>query len=170
MKRGAVGADSLNIALQKALNPNSEFIERFGRRFSVHDKVMQLKNNYQKEITNGSVGIIAKINSEEENISVVFDDKWINYDFDELDELSLAYAISIHKYQGSECPCIIMPIHISHFKLLFRNLLYTGITRGKKKVILIGSKKALAIGIRNQDSLKRITGLNKHLARILTLK
>jgi exodeoxyribonuclease V alpha subunit len=170
MKRGAVGADSLNIALQKALNPNSEFIERFGRRFSVHDKVMQLKNNYQKEITNGSVGIIAKINSEEENISVVFDDKWINYDFDELDELSLAYAISIHKYQGSECPCIIMPIHISHFKLLFRNLLYTGITRGKKKVILIGSKKALAIGIRNQDSLKRITGLNTHLARILTLK
>jgi exodeoxyribonuclease V alpha subunit len=166
MKRGAVGADSLNVALQKALNPTSDFIERFGRRFSVHDKVMQLKNNYQKEITNGSVGIIAKIDHNEETLSVVFDEKWIQYDFDELDELSLAYAISIHKYQGSECPCIIMPIHISHFKLLFRNLLYTGITRGKKRVILIGSKKALAIGIRNQESLKRYTGLKLHLQKL----
>lgn len=167
MKRGLVGSDHLNIALQKALNPNSDFIERFGRRYSVHDKVMQLKNNYQKEITNGSVGIVAKIDHEEQNISVVYDDRWIDYDFDELDELSLAYAISIHKYQGSECPCVIMPIHISHFKLLFRNLLYTGITRGKKRVILIGSKKALAIGIRNHNSLKRITGLQEHLKKVI---
>jgi exodeoxyribonuclease V alpha subunit len=166
MKKGSVGADSLNVALQKAINPHSEFIERFGRRFSLHDKVMQLKNNYQKEITNGSVGIIGKIDHEEECLSVVFEDKWINYDFDELDELTLAYAISIHKFQGSECPCIIIPIHISHFKLLFRNLLYTGITRGKQRVILIGSKKALAIGIRNQDSLKRTTGLKKHLESV----
>lgn len=169
MKRGLVGSDHLNTAMQKILNPNSDFIERFGRRYSVHDKVMQLKNNYQKEITNGSVGIIAKIDHEEQSISVVFDDRWINYDFDELDELSLAYAISIHKYQGSECPCIIMPIHISHFKLLFRNLLYTGITRGKQRVILIGSKKALAVGIRNQDSLKRITGLQEHLKKTVSI-
>lgn len=168
MKRGLVGSDHLNIALQKVLNPNSDFIERFGRRYSVHDKVMQLKNNYQKEITNGSVGIIAKIDHDEQTISVVYDDRWITYDFDELDELSLAYAISIHKYQGSECPCVIMPIHISHFKLLFRNLLYTGITRGKQRVILIGSKKALAIGIRNQDSLKRITGLKEHLQKVIS--
>lgn len=163
MKKGAVGADSLNLFLQKALNPYNDFVERFGRRYSVHDKVMQLKNNYQKEITNGSVGIIGKIDHDEQVLSVVYDEKWVNYDFSELDELSLAYAISIHKYQGSECPCIIMPIHISHFKLLFRNLLYTGITRGKKRVIMIGSKKALAIGIRNQDSLKRVTGLLTHL-------
>lgn len=168
MKRGLVGADHLNTALQTALNPNSDFIERFGRRYSVHDKVMQLKNNYQKEITNGSVGIIAKIDHDEQTLSVVYDDRWVSYDFDELDELSLAYAISIHKYQGSECPCIIMPIHISHFKLLFRNLLYTGITRGKQRVILIGSKKALAIGIRNQESLKRLTGLTEHLKKIIT--
>lgn len=166
MKRGLVGADHLNTSLQKALNPSSDFIERFGRRFSLHDKVMQLKNNHQKDITNGSVGIIAKIDKDAETLSVVFDEKWITYDFDELDELSLAYAISIHKYQGSECPCIIMPIHISHFKLLFRNLLYTGITRGKKRVILIGSKKALAIGIRNEESLKRTTGLQQHLQLI----
>lgn len=167
MKRGLVGSDHLNNVLQQALNPHAEFIERFGKKFCVHDKVMQLKNNYQKEIFNGSVGIIGKINHEESSISVIYEDRWVNYDFDELDEITLAYAISIHKYQGSECPCVILPIHISHFKLLFRNLLYTGITRGKKRVVVIGSKKALACGIRNQESLKRFTGLKIQLDKLL---
>jgi exodeoxyribonuclease V alpha subunit len=168
MKRGLVGSDHLNMALQKALNSNSDFIERFGKRFCLHDKVMQLKNNYQKEIFNGSVGIIGKIDHEEQTLSVVFEDRWITYDYDELDELTLAYAISIHKYQGSECPCVIVPIHISHFKLLFRNLLYTGITRGKKRVVMIGSKKALAVGIRNQESLKRFTGFKIQLEKLIS--
>jgi len=166
MKRGVVGSDSLNQALQQALNPDSDFIERFGKKFSIGDKVMQLKNNYSKEIFNGSVGIIGKIDREEEALSVVFEDKWVHYEFSELDELTLAYAISIHKYQGSECPCVIIPLHLSHFKLLFRNLLYTGITRGKKRVIIIGTKKALAIAIRNEESLKRVTGLKKPLREL----
>ncbi|MFY7842807.1 MAG: ATP-dependent RecD-like DNA helicase [Rhabdochlamydiaceae bacterium] len=159
MKKGLIGTENLNQSLRKALNPRPYALNFMGKSFSIGDKVMQIKNNYQKEVYNGDIGKIIAINEEDQHLSAVFENKVVHYDFIEIDELILAYAVSIHKYQGSECPCVIIPVHISHFKLLNRNLLYTAITRGKKLVIMIGSKKALAIGVRNEDAKKRFTGL-----------
>jgi len=167
MKRGLIGTDNLNHVLQKELNPQDKQLLRLGRMFQLHDKVMQIRNNYDKHVYNGDVGYILAIDEEDETMTVLFDGKEVHYDFSELDELMLAYAVSVHKYQGSECPCIIMPIHISHFKLLFRNLLYTGLTRGKKLVYLLGTKKALAIAIRTDHALRRYTGLKKLIAETL---
>lgn len=167
MKRGHVGAEQLNVLLQSSLNPCQGQLQRLGRSYNKGDKVMQLRNNYQKEVYNGDVGIIAEILFEEQILKVTFDEKIVEYGFHELDELILAYAVSVHKYQGSECPCVIIPVHISHFKLLFRNLLYTAITRGKRLVILIGTKKALAIAIRNEETQKRHTFLKAKLQQIL---
>jgi exodeoxyribonuclease V alpha subunit len=161
MKRGVIGIEQLNITLQAHLNPSSDPLERFGRRFHVRDKVMQLRNNYTKEVYNGDMGFIETIDTEEECIHVRFDEKLISYDFSELDELTLSYAVSVHKYQGSECPCVIIPLHTTHFKMLQRNLLYTAVTRGKKLVILVGTKKALAIAVHSCDVQKRFTSL-KH--------
>lgn len=170
MKRGVIGIDNLNTEMQKALNPNLTKVEKMGRKFLVGDKVMQIRNNYNKKVYNGDVGIIQEISHEEELVIVRFDFKEVEYEFSELDELVLSYACSIHKYQGSECRCVIIPIHTSHFKLLYRNLLYTGITRGKKLVILVGSKKAIAIATKNESVQKRYTGLvvaiQKHLPLI----
>jgi exodeoxyribonuclease V alpha subunit len=132
-----------------------------GRSFNIGDKVMQLRNNYDKEVFNGDIGKIIEIDLTEQHMKVVFDGKVVPYEFLELDELVLAYAVSIHKYQGSECPCIIIPVHTSHFKMLYRNLLYTGITRGKRLVVLVGSKKALAIAVKNEEVLRRYTGLRQ---------
>jgi exodeoxyribonuclease V alpha subunit len=159
MRRGLIGIDNLNAALQKALNPCPTPFVSMGRSFHVGDKVMQIRNNYQKEVYNGDIGKIAEIDQSEELMKVVFDGRPVTYDFSEIDEVVLAYAVSIHKYQGSECPCIILPIHTSHFKLLSRNLLYTGLTRGKKWVFLIGTKKALALAVHNEEVKKRHTGL-----------
>ncbi|NDD58336.1 MAG: ATP-dependent RecD-like DNA helicase [Chlamydiae bacterium] len=170
MKRGIIGGENLNRVLQQKMNPNNYPLMRMGRSFHCNDKVMQIRNNYQKEVFNGDVGRILEINSVESSIKVHFDGKTVAYEFHELDELVLAYAVSIHKYQGSECPCIVIPIHTSHFKLLNRNLLYTGITRGKKLVILVGSKKALAIAVRNEEVKKRHTGLKDRAEEILTCK
>jgi exodeoxyribonuclease V alpha subunit len=167
MKRGVIGTEHLNLLLQKELNPRPSSFQRMGRSFQLGDKVMQIRNNYQKQVYNGDVGKIMQIDESEEVVSVLFEDRTVVYDFSEVDELVLAYAVSIHKYQGSECPCIIIPIHMSHFKLLFRNLLYTGITRGKNLVILVGSKKALAIAIKNNDSTQRHTGLVSALCQLL---
>lgn len=167
MKRGLIGTDNLNHVLQKELNPQSTQLLRMGRLFQLHDKVMQIRNNYDKHVYNGDVGRIREINTEEEKLSVSFDGRDVSYDFSELDELMLAYAVSVHKYQGSECPCVIMPIHISHFKLLFRNLVYTGLTRGKKLVLLLGTKKALAIAINTDNTQKRFTGLCQILSETL---
>lgn len=167
MKKGLIGTENLNVALQKSLNPSPTPLTRMGRSFHVGDKVMQIRNNYQKEVFNGDVGRISSIDMTEEEMRVVFDEKVILYDFSELDELLLAYAVSIHKYQGSECPCIVMPIHTSHFKLLNRNLLYTGITRGKKLVVLVGTKKALAIAVKNEEVKSRFTGLKEAMIRNL---
>ncbi|NGX46360.1 MAG: ATP-dependent RecD-like DNA helicase [Chlamydiae bacterium] len=167
MKRGVIGTENLNAALQQALNPSPHPLTHFGRRFHIGDKVMQLRNNYQKEIYNGDIGIIQEIDLGEQTLSVRFDGKVVLYDFSELDELQLAYAVSIHKYQGSECPCIILPVHTTHFKLLFRNLLYTGLTRGKKLVVLLGTKKALAIAINTEEVKKRHTGLKRQLSHFL---
>lgn len=163
MKRGVIGAENLNVLMQRALNPSVHFIQRMGRRFHVGDKVMQMANNYDKHVFNGDVGKIVEIEREEQIVRVAFDSRVHTYTFLELDELQLAYAVSIHKYQGSECPCVVIPVHTSHFKLLFRNLLYTGITRGKKHVILVGTKKAIAIAVHNADGLKRHTQLRAAL-------
>ena len=167
MKRGLIGSDNFNHVLQTALNPQPTQLIRMGRTFQPHDKVMQIRNNYDKHVYNGDVGRILEIDMDEQTLLINFDNKEVAYDFSELDELMLAYAVSIHKYQGSECPCVIIPVHISHFKLLFRNLLYTGLTRGKKLVLLLGTKKALAIAINTNNAQKRFTGLCQILSDTL---
>jgi exodeoxyribonuclease V alpha subunit len=159
MRKGGLGIENLNLALQEALNPQEEGIKHFGRMFCMNDKVMQLKNNYQKEVYNGDVGTICDLNFVDNEVIVQFDDKICEYTTGDMEEITHAYAVSIHKYQGSESPCIVMPIHTTHFKLLFRNLLYTGITRGKKLVVLVGMKKAIAIAVNQDEVKKRYTGL-----------
>lgn len=167
MKRGMIGTENLNQILQQQLNPSPTPLYRMGRAFHLGDKVMQIRNNYQKLVYNGDVGKIVDIDMIEQTLKVVFDGRPVLYEFLEIDELVLAYAVSIHKYQGSECPCIVIPIHTSHFKLLYRNVLYTGVTRGKKLVVLVGSKKALAIAVQNSDTQKRHTGLQEAIRRYL---
>lgn len=159
MRKGACGIDVLNADLQALLSTKAQT----GFHFRIGDKVMQLRNNYSKEVFNGDIGHIVHIDHADQKLHVLMDEKEVEYDFSELDELVLAYAVSIHKYQGSECPCIVMPVHTAHFKLLSKNLIYTGVTRGKKLVVLVGSKKALAIGVKNIDVDKRYTGLQSAL-------
>lgn len=161
MKKGAMGIDNLNTLLQDQLNPKDESLLRAGRRFRKGDKVMQLRNNYQKEVYNGDVGIIDKIDFVNQELLLTIDGRLVKYDFAELDELVLAYAVSIHKYQGSECPCVVIPIHTSHFMMLRRNLFYTGVTRGKKIVVIVGSKKAIGLAVRNDDVRQRFTALKE---------
>jgi exodeoxyribonuclease V alpha subunit len=163
MKKGGVGIDHFNTLLQSALNPSPTPLIKMGRSFHLNDKVMQIRNDYQKEVYNGDIGTITAIDEEDGQIEVSFDERPVIYELSELDELILAYAVSIHKYQGSECDCIILPMHTSHFKLLNKNLLYTGITRGKKLVILIGQIKAIAIAVRTASSQERYTGLKDRL-------
>jgi exodeoxyribonuclease V alpha subunit len=163
MHKGTVGASNLNAELQRELNPSKDEIARAGRTFKKGDKVMQIRNNYDKDVYNGDIGRIAAIDREEQEISVNFDGRLVTYDFSELDELVLAYATSIHKAQGSEYPVVVIPILIQHFILLQRNLLYTGITRGKKLVVIIGTKKALAIAIHNNKPQNRYTRLKERL-------
>lgn len=163
MRKGVLGIDALNEHLQKRLNPSKKPFFRGTKCFHLHDKVMQIKNNYNKHVSNGDVGRICHIDLEDQILGVVYNKREVLYEFSELDELVLAYAVSVHKYQGSECPCIVMPIHTSHFKLLYRNLLYTAITRGKRQVAMVGSKKALAICINNNQIQKRYTGLKEAL-------
>lgn len=168
MKRGIIGTENINSVLQSRMNPSPHPLMRMGRQFHVGDKVMQIRNNYQKEVFNGDVGRITTIDLSEQTIEVLFEGKKVGYDFSEMDELLLAYAVSIHKYQGSECSCIVIPVHTSHFKMLHRNLLYTGVTRGKNLVVLVGSKKALAIGVKNDEVKKRHTGLKEAVQQFLT--
>lgn len=163
MRKGVVGIDNLNAVLQEHLNPYPEPLFKSGRRYHPGDKVMQIRNNYQKEVFNGDVGRIVSIDSTAEELIVRFDDREVPYEFSDLDELVLAYAVSVHKFQGSECPCVIIPVHTTHFKLLHRNLLYTAVTRGKKLVILVGSKKALALAVHNNEIKERYTGLKQAL-------
>ncbi len=163
MKRGPIGSENLNLELQNALNPSSIPLWRFGQRFHVNDKVMQLKNNYDKNVFNGDIGFIHQIDLAEQQMVISYDGRMVSYDFAELDEIMLSYAVSVHKYQGSECPCVVMPIHMSHFKLLYRNLLYTAVTRGKRLVVLVGTKQAMAVAIKNNEVLKRYTGLKEKI-------
>lgn len=167
MRKGVIGTQNLNHHLQKILNPNQQGLHHGGQSFNVGDKVMQIRNNYDKEVFNGDIGYILEIDSVDQQLVVQFDDKIVEYDFDELDELVLAYAISVHKFQGSQCLCLVMPIHTSHFLMLRRNLIYTGITRGQKLVVLVGTKKAMAIAVSNDDVKKRYTSLKQTLMELL---
>lgn len=167
MRRGVIGTENLNTQLQQILNPKGETLFRAGRQFRINDKVMQIRNNYNKDVYNGDVGFIRDIDTEEQQVIVNFDDKDVIYEFAEVDELVLAYAISVHKFQGSECPCVVIPIHTAHFMMLHRNLLYTAITRGKKLVVLVGTKKALAIAVKNDDVQKRYTSLRQTLMELI---
>jgi exodeoxyribonuclease V alpha subunit len=164
MKRGVIGIENLNMVLQQALNTKENALIRSGRKFLPGDKVIQTRNDYKREVYNGDIGRISQVNLVEQQVKVIIDEREIAYDFNNLDELVLAYAVSIHKYQGSECPCVVMPVHTTHFKLLHRNLLYTGVTRGKRLVVLVGSLKALYIAVHNDEVKKRYTGLQQALA------
>ncbi|MFQ5683122.1 MAG: ATP-dependent RecD-like DNA helicase [Candidatus Binatia bacterium] len=163
MHRGLLGTVHLNCELQGLLNPEGDSVERAGCLFRLHDKVMQLRNNYDKGIFNGDLGKIVRIGKEEEEMQVEFYGKLISYAFDELDEIGLAYATSIHKSQGSEYPVVVIPLHTSHYLMLHRSILYTAITRGKELVVLVGSRRALSMAIRNVRVEKRFTGLKGRL-------
>lgn len=163
MHKGIVGAANLNIELQRALNPHPEEVSRGGRSFRLYDKVMQISNNYDKEVFNGDIGRITRIDNENQNLSIEIDGRAILYDFTELDEIVLAYAISVHKSQGSEYPAVVLPLLTQHYMLLQRNLIYTAVTRGKKLVVIVGTRKALAIGIKNDRTRKRYTYLEYRL-------
>ena len=159
MYKGLIGAANLNATLQATLNPNGSEIGSGSRIFRVRDKVMQLRNNYTKEVFNGDIGWIEKIDKEEGEVRVRYEERNVAYDFSELDELTLAYAISVHKSQGSEYPAVVMPLLMQHYVLLQRNLLYTAITRAKKLVVIIGTKKALGMAIRNDKVQRRFSRL-----------
>ena len=163
MHRGTVGAENLNAELQKALNPREDELIRGNRSFRLNDKVMQVKNNYDKEVFNGDIGRIIRIDPENQEMILSFDGREVPYDFTDLDEIVLAYAVSVHKSQGSEYPAVIIPILTQHYVLLQRNLIYTGVTRGRKLVVMAGTQKALAIGVKNNRTEKRYTYLRYRL-------
>jgi exodeoxyribonuclease V alpha subunit len=140
-------------------------ITRGGRNFRISDKVMQIRNNYDKEVFNGDIGRIQNIDTESQEVTISFDGRTVAYDYPDLDEIVLAYAVSVHKSQGSEYPAVVIPILTQHYMLLQRNLIYTGVTRGKKLVVIIGTKKALAIGLKNNKTRKRYTYLKYRLAQ-----
>ncbi len=163
MHKGTVGAASLNRELQQQLNPGKDGVAVGNAMFCVNDKVMQIRNNYDKSVFNGDIGRIVRMSREDREISVDFDGRRVPYDFTELDELVLAYAISVHKSQGSEFPVVIVPVVTQHYILLQRNLIYTAITRGRKLVVMVGTKKAMAIAVKNDRTQHRYTRLDLRL-------
>jgi exodeoxyribonuclease V alpha subunit len=164
MHRGPVGVSNLNRVLQEALNPNQVELVHGERRFRPGDKVMQVRNNYDKEVFNGDIGRVERIDMETRSVEVRYEERRVSYGATELDEITLAYAVSVHKSQGSEFPAVIIPVLTQHYLLLQRNLIYTAVTRGKRLVILVGTKKALAIALKNTDTQERFTGLRARLA------
>jgi exodeoxyribonuclease V alpha subunit len=165
MNRGGLGARALNIELQRALNPPGESrVERFGWTFGPGDKVMQVVNDYERDVYNGDLGIVRRIDLEDGALIAAFDGREVSYGFGELDELVLAYATTIHKSQGSEFPAVVIPLTTQHYTMLARNLLYTGVTRGKQLVVLVGQKKALAIAVKNQGTRRRWSKLRDWLS------
>ena len=163
MRRNQLGSENLNALLQAALNPTGPEVSRFGRQYRQGDRVMQVRNNYDKETYNGDVGIIQSVDAAAQSLTVIYEDRPVKYEFAELDELLHAFACSIHKSQGSEYQAVIILLATQHFKLLQRNLLYTAMTRGKKLVCLVGSRKAVHIAIRNNQIRMRRTGLSRRL-------
>ena len=157
MNRGGLGARALNVELQKVLNPpvDEVFIERFGFTYRVGDKVMQTDNDYDKEVFNGDVGYVRRIDPDSQELVIEFDDKPVEYQFGELDEVALAYAVSIHKSQGSEYPAVVIPMMMQHYMMLRRNLLYTGITRGRKLVVIVGQKRAVGMAVKGKVEVRR---------------
>jgi exodeoxyribonuclease V alpha subunit len=169
MHRGPIGAGQLNAALQGALNPPREGrseILRGGRVFRTGDRVMQLRNNYDKEVFNGDLGRIIGIDLAEHEVVVRVDERAVAYDMSELDELALAYAATVHKSQGSEYPAVIVPVHTTHYPMLQRNLLYTALTRARKLLVVVGTKKAIAIATRNDAIRRRYSRLAERLATL----
>jgi exodeoxyribonuclease V alpha subunit len=164
MNRGGVGARSLNIELQSALNPAGDHkVERFGWTFAPGDKVMQIENDYDKEVYNGDIGFVTDVEPDEGELAASFDGRSVTYRFGELDTLVPAYAATIHKSQGSEYPAVVIPLMTQHYAMLQRNLLYTGVTRGKRLVVLVGQKKAVAIAVRNVSGRRRWSKLGEWL-------
>jgi exodeoxyribonuclease V alpha subunit len=163
MHRGVVGAENLNQQLQQTLNPQDSYVGRGEVRFGLHDKVMQIRNNYEKNVFNGDIGRIDRIDAPTKTVTVRFDERAIAYDFNEMDELVLAYAISVHKSQGSEYPAVVIPVTTAHYLLLQRNLIYTGITRAKQLVVLVGTRQAMAMAVKNNTPHQRHTQLAHRL-------
>ena len=165
MNRGSLGARTLNIELQRALNPPGPIrVERFGWTFCPGDKVMQVANDYDRDVFNGDLGIVTGLDMEEGALTVSFEGRAVQYGFGELDELVLAYATTIHKAQGSEYPVVVIPLMTQHYAMLARNLLYTGVTRGKRLVVLVGQRKALAMAVRNGGARRRWSKLREWMA------
>ena len=166
MRRGSVGSANLNQRLQAAINPEGLSLKRAGIDYRIGDKVMQIRNNYVKAVFNGDIGFISAVNTEDSELTVDFDERSVVYDISELDELVLAYATTIHKSQGSEFPYVVMPLMMSHYMMLQRNLLYTGVTRAKKGLILVGEKKAIYIAVKNNKIVERNTRLAERLKKL----
>ena len=164
MNRGGLGARSLNLELQKLLNPPGEGevrVERFGWTYGVGDKVMQVENDHQREVYNGDLGIVRRVDPDEGELVVEFEGREVAYGFGELDALVLAYATTVHKAQGSEYPAVVLPLTTQHFPMLRRKLVYTGVTRGKRLVVVVGQRKALAIAVRGGDKGRRWSRLRR---------
>ena len=163
MNRGGVGARSLNVELQAALNPSPVTkVEKFGWTFAPHDKVMQIENDYDKDVFNGDIGFVLAVDAAGE-LMVDFDGRKVSYLFGELDTLVPAYAATIHKSQGSEYPAVVIPLLTQHYVMLQRNLLYTGVTRGKKLVVLVGQPRAVAIAVKNESGRRRWSKLDERV-------
>ncbi len=166
MQRGVVGAMNLNQRLQEALNRTKICLRRGGTEYRIHDKVMQIRNDYNKEVYNGDIGFISRVDMEEHELSVNFEGREVIYDATELDELVLAYACTIHKSQGSEYPIVVMPFMMTHYIMLQRNLLYTGVTRAKKILVLVGEKRAVSMAIKNNKAIARNTRLKERIRKL----
>ncbi|NQU10693.1 ATP-dependent RecD-like DNA helicase [bacterium] len=163
MHKGLCGTENLNRELQETLNPHGPELTRYGRLYRTGDKVMQIRNNYDKDVFNGDLGVVTRIDLVEQELTARIDERDVRYDFADLDELVPAYAISVHKSQGNEYPAVVVPLLTQHYVLLQRNLLYTAITRGRKLVVLVGSRKALAIAVRNDRTAARFSRLRERL-------
>ena len=159
------GAANLNVILQEAINPEGESLSRGGFNYRQGDLVMQIRNNYDKDVFNGDVGYIESVNMDDRSLTVRFEERHVEYEDSELDELTLAYATTNHKSQGSEYPVVVIPLLMTHFVMLQRNLVYTGITRAKKICIIVGTTKALAYSIHNMVVQKRNTRLRERLSQ-----
>jgi exodeoxyribonuclease V alpha subunit len=166
MHKGLLGAAALNAELQALMNPDGPSVARGARLFRAGDKVMQVRNNYDLDVFNGDIGRIVSIDEGERTLRAVFDGREVDYEEADLDELALAYACSIHKSQGSEYPCVVIPLHTQHFVMLKRNLLYTAITRGRKLVVIVGTRRALSTAVKNSETVTRFTGLARRLSAL----